>query len=592
MKNRLRVILLCLIVILAVLSFASCENVSDTGVSSVDTCIVSYENTGLSNQSVAKGSSLQKPSDPDKADCVFVGWYTDADFTNEAKFPITVDSDVKIYARFYTCEEAFREARKNTVGADIPGFEYTYTMDVSASYLGFSLSGNTEGSVKYSSVGDVSYYDESVNSGALLYDRSNYKICRGSSLQKISLDENGKMISFSADQVIPGYKYDSSSFAKAIFTYSDNQLGSVSSTGKSGVYKLNSSMSFSSVIALIADNINNPVVEKMLGDLPETSADTALYVTFDGDQIGTYTYEFKVSVSELQFELKYSLNFIDVGVAESITPRSFEKVALSPEDIEDLKNEVDLVVDEFKNRESSGYDFSAKTGVDFGLTTGEINSTFAGTAYRKLENESVYFHNDIEIDSDYKNKDLYKDKGIEDVHVKLTKLSNGEVHLIEKKLLIDATQKVENFTDSEMTSFYLFDILANSGEYSFAQKEVLGDTVIYTFGLTNDGVAILLAWLNGSLDLDPLGKASVDALVYGNFDASSVLLNSGTISVKLRNEALEEISVKAEGDFKTSFAESADFTTTNNAQVKLDMKIEVKADGNSFEPFDSVKDAK
>jgi hypothetical protein len=141
---------------------------------------------------------------------------------------------------------------------------------------------------------------------------------------------------------------------------------------------------------------------------------------------------------------------------------------------------------------------------------------------RKRQNNAVFFHNDIEIDSDYKNKDLYKDKGIEDVRVILTKLSNGEVYVIEKKILNGDEKQLGDFVDSDLTSFYLLDIVAQCGDFSFAEKVSENNKTVYTFGLTNNGTATLLTWLNTSLDLDPLARASVEALVYGQFIDSSM----------------------------------------------------------------------
>jgi hypothetical protein len=226
------------------------------------------------------------------------------------------------------------------------------------------------------------------------------------------------------------------------------------------------------------------------------------------------------------------------------------------------------------------------------MTSGEINATFKGSAYRKRQNNAVFFHNDIEIDSDYKNKDLYKDKGIEDVRVILTKLSNGEVYVIEKKFLNGEEKQLGDFVDSDLTSFYLLDIVAQCGDFSFAEKVSENNKTVYTFGLTNNGTATLLTWLNTSLDLDPLAKASVEALVYGQFIDSSMLINTGTVVVSVIDGELEGIAVKVEGDFITSFEESVDFTNANKAQIKLDISVSVNEDGNTFEPFDSVKGAK
>ena len=514
----------------------------------------------------------------------------DANYSNKAEFPITVDSNTKLYARFLTYQEAFQIARENTIGNNVPGFEYSYNMSISA--FGGTVTGIQTGEAKYSMTGEVNYYDTSTNSGLLLNDGSNYKIRRGTTLQNISVDENGEMKKYSVEQVESTYKYDSSSLAKAVFSYSDDQIESISPTNQKNVYELNTSGGVSSVIALIANNINHPVVEKLLFALPETSADTNLYVSFNGDKLDSYVYVFKISVSELQFDLRYTLQFTDIGTAKNIETKSFGNVAFSSTEIQNINNEVSGVVNAFKSKESSGYDFKVDTGVDFGATTGEINSTFKGSAFRNILNTSVFFHNDIEIDSDYKNSDLYKDNGIDDVHIKLTKLSNGEVHIIEKKLLADSTQKLDNFVDSDITSFYLFDILNHSGNYSFAEKETENNEVVYTFGLTNEGVVTLINWLHDSLDLDPLGRASVDVPIYGDFNTDSVLINTGKITVTVKDGVLEEINVKVEGDFVTSFEDSVDFTEASNAQIKLDMNITVNESGNTFVPFETVNDAK
>ena len=585
--------MLVLVVLAITLSAVSCGNSDNGGNGSNDnTCTVTFADTNLSAQSIAKGALLQRPADPNKADSVFVGWYTDAGFANEANFPITVNENITLYARYYTYQEIFREARKNTVGENVPGFSYTYQMDIKASVAGLALTGNTSGKAMYSTTGEVNFYDASTNSGVLLYDGSHYQIRRGTTLQDVSLDETGKMRSFSVEQVGNDYKYDSSSLAKAIFAYSDDQLKSVSATGQPNVYQLNTTMGASSFISLIANYINHPIVEKLLIELPETSADTKMYVTFNGDQLGTYTYEFKVNVSALQFDLKYTLNFTDVGNAQVIVPKAFENIALSSTEIKAMTDEAAAIVSAFRNKGSSGYDFNLETGVDFGLSSGEINSTFKGSAFRKLQGSTVFFHNDIEIDSDFKNSDLYKQKGIDDVHVKHTKLSTGEVYLIEKNLLRDNTQKVNNFTDSDWTSFYLFDVLSKSGTYSFTQKVASGSNTTYTFGLTNSGAAELLAWLNSGLDLDPLGKASVNASVYGKLNASSVAINSGTVTVVVKNGALYQINVAIEGDAKTAFEQSVDFTAVRDAQIKLDMTITANAAGDNFAPYNTVNAAK
>ena len=245
-----------------------------------------------------------------------------------------------------------------------------------------------------------------------------------------------------------------------------------------------------------------------------------------------------------------------------------------------------------KNKTKSGYDFTVKTGVDFGADTGEINATFKGSACRSKDATGVYFHNDIEIDSDYKNADLYKAAGISDIHVKQTRLANGEVHLIEKKVLTDKTKQVTDFIPSDATSYYLFDVFSNAGTFSFANSSVKDGLTTYSFGLTNAGAAALLAYMNSSLDLDPMDYATKEVKIYGNLDSSSLLVNKGQILVVCAGNELQSIQIVLDADATTSFAGSANFAGPRSAQIKLDYTVTPNVKYDSFTPYQTVKAAK
>ena len=541
---------------------------------------------------IEKGKTLSKPADPSKSGCIFGGWYTDPNFQTEAQFPITVNSDITIYAQFYDYQEAFREARNNTIGNNVPGFEYDYTLNVDVKYNALDLPGRTSGSAQYSQTGEVGFYDSHSNSGVLFYDGSKYQIRRGTTLQKISLDKYDSLNSYSVEEVDANFKYDTSSFAKAVFEYDDEQLKSIAPTNKKDEYKLKTSMNVSTAIAILGNNINNPLVVKVIGELPETSVDTGMYVTFSGGKIASYRYEMNIDVSTIQLSLVYTLTFTSSGTAMTIVPRTFTGIALTPQEVSNETNAAAAVVNAFKGKTQSGYDFVVKTGVDFGVANAEINSTFKGSAYRKVDAASVYFHNDIEIDSDYKNANMYKDAGIEDIHVKETRLANGEVHLIEKKLLTDKTQQVTNFVPSDKTSYFLFDVLSHTGTYTFAEKTTKDGITSYSFGLSIAGLAELLSWMNDSLNLDPFSRASAKALVYGSFVESSVLVNTGKLVINVKSGVLDSIQIVVEGDVTTSFAGSRDFTTASKAQIKLDYTLTPNAAGDSFVPYETVKAAK
>ena len=202
--------------------FVACGDNSDTGNNGdsngeqpkKETVTVEYNGTSMAKATFDKGASLAKPSDPSKNDAIFGGWYLDSSFTTEATFPIVLNSNTTLYAKFYNYQEAFEEAREKTIGKNIEGFEFDYTVTASVTYSALSLSGNTVGSAKYSKTGDVNYYDEAVNSGLLFYDGTKYQIRKNNTLQKISLNENGVLKKIDTEEVSDNYKFDSSSFAK------------------------------------------------------------------------------------------------------------------------------------------------------------------------------------------------------------------------------------------------------------------------------------------------------------------------------------------------------------------------------------------
>ena len=287
------------------------------------TYTVSFSGTNKPTMTVTEGDFIAAPAPPEKAEHIFVGWYLDSAFSRKASFPIEINSDTTVYAKFYTYAEAFTAARENTVGASVAGYEYTYKTDLTVSYSALSLKGTTVGKSVYSTAGNVSFYDKHQNSGALFADGTVYHIRKGNTLQKISVDKKGNIKSNETEQVDASYKFDSSSFAKALFAYSDEQLLSVSPTSNKNEYRLQTTFNASSAISLLGNNLNNPMVEKAITKLPETAVDTGMYVIFDGEKIKSYRYEMKINSAGIQLNLIYELIFDNVGAAQNIIPESF-----------------------------------------------------------------------------------------------------------------------------------------------------------------------------------------------------------------------------------------------------------------------------
>ena len=555
---------------------------------------VHFANTSMSDVQVEAGKTLSKPADPSKANSMFVGWYLDAEFKTEVSFPLTINEDTTIYAQFYSYQDAFKKARNNTIGDDVPGYEYNYTLDISAGYMSATLKGNTTGNAKYNaSSTDVTFYDEHTNSGVLFYDGTKYQIKKGSELHEISLNENSVVTKYNIKNVGADYKYDASSFAKAVFEYDDTKLKEIKPTSVANEYKLKTSFNFSSGLALVGNYVNHPMVEKLIGELPETSVDTGMYVTFSGDKLNTYRYEMTIDVSGITFSLKYNLTFVNVGKAPTISPKVFNNTYVSNTDVATTKAEINGYINAFKALEHSSYDFKAKTAVDYAKKNA-INATVDGFTKRKVDNGTVYYLNDYEVDTDHKNADLYKTAGLGDCHGARAKLSTGEVHDLKKKAVLSGYTDVATVTHDPADDYYLFDILEMVGNVTFIQKitDTSNNKITYAIGAQETGAVNVLKAFNNTLRLNPLGECSVDVKAFGSFSDSSVTVKTFEFEIIVANGALSEINLKMNGKLSASFPGSRDFTTAQDAGYKLTYELKVTNDGASYEPAATVDKVK
>ena len=557
---------------------------------------VKFANTNMADVQIESGKTLERPSDPSKANCLFVGWYKEASFKTEVTFPLLITANTTIYANFYSYQEAFKKARNNTIGDSVAGYEYDYTLKVTAGYMSVGLNGNTVGNAKYiAGSANVSFYDEHVNSGALFYDGSKYQIKKAHELHEVSLDENDKIKKYEVTEVGEDYKYDSSSFAKAIFEYSDDKLKSIKPTAVANEYELDVSFNPSQAIELVGNYVNHPIVEKLIGELPSTSVSTAMYVTFSGDKLNTYRYVMSINVSDVTFDLNYVLTFKNQGKAPTINPKSFEGIYISDSDIAKMKNEVNGYLNAYRALEHSSYDFLVKTGVDYPKKNA-INATIDGYSKRKVSGSDVYFLNDYEVDTDHKNADLYKSKNLGDCHGGRVKLSTGEVHDLKKKLLggYSDVKTVDDYVAGSEDDYYLLDVMGMFSNVTFVQKlaDAEKETITYNLGTTDSGVASILSSFNEALRLNPLGECTVDVKAFGSFDVSSVAVKDFEFQITILNGSLSEISLEANGSFNASFPESRDFTEAKDAAFSLKYSLEVTDDGSSYEPAATVDKVK
>ncbi|MGN1278111.1 MAG: InlB B-repeat-containing protein [Candidatus Onthovivens sp.] len=593
MKKRLLVLAL----IAFMLGACRGNNTSDGGRNGEQQTIkytVHFANTSMEDVQIEAGKTLSKPADPSKANSLFVGWYFDATFNQEVSFPLTINAETTIYAQFYSYQEAFQKARNNTIGDDVPGYEYDYTLQITAGYMGLGLTGNTTGNSKYSSIStDVSFYDSHVNSGALFYDGTKYSIKKGRELHEVSLDENDVVKNYKITEVGDDYKYDSSSFAKAVFEYDDTKLKEIKPTSTANEYELKTGFNASAAIALVGNYINHPMIEKIIGELPETSVDTGMYVTFSGDKLNSYRYTMAIDVSDVQFNLTYNLTFKNVGVAPTITPKAFNNTYVSNSDVANAKNEINGYLNAYKTLEHSSYDFKAKTAVDYAKKNA-INATIDGWTKRKVSGNNVYYLNDYEVDTDHKNADLYKATGLGDCHGGRVKLSTGEVHDLKKKVLGGYSDVATVSNPGNVDDYYLLDILGMISNVSFIQKitDTSKNTITYAVGAETSGAVSVLKIFNDALRLNPLGESTADVKAFGSFSDSSVTVKNFEFRIIIANGTLSEIKLEMNGKLSASFPGSRDFTQVQDAGYKLEYELKVTDNGSDYEPAATVDKVK
>lgn len=553
---------------------------------------IEFLGSSLPNEKVLKGGVLNEPLNVDKEEHLFVGWYLDSQYQKEVEFPMIINNNTKIYGKYISYLNAFQEARANTIGNDIKSYEYDYVINATATALGQKFEGTTKGNSKYNENNSVSFYDTHENSGVLFYDGTVYQIKNNNELQTVYLNKEGSMSAFSSKQVEDSYRCDFNSFAKALFSYEDKDIKGIEKTETEGKYRLITKIGVSDVVALIGNNLNNPIIESLITELPETSIDTNMFVTFNKSQLSTYTYIITIDVSNITFNLEYILTFKNIGASNVIEVKDFGDLYLTKEAIQNKKNSIYNCLKSFIKQKSSGYDFVIKTAVDHGFSSIEINSTFKGSSFRYIDEDKTFFHNDIEIDSDYKNSDLYKSQGIDDIHIKKTKLENEEVYFIEKKMLKDKITLVNDYVDNDYDIYNFYNSYLNFEDITFIQEKTKEDKSIYSIGTSKNDIINVLKWLNVNLDLDPLDNASVDVDIFGDFVEDSVCINDVIFEITVQNDKFLSMRIKCKGSYKTSLVNSRDFEEAKDAVFSFDIRIETNKNSDSFIPYVTVEDAK
>lgn len=106
-KKALKIILIAILFVPVMVFFPACKDKGGKEpTTNNDTYIIHFytgtdESFNIPNQTVMHGDLIRKPETPTKAGYMFVGWYTDVNFTYAWTFEVDiVKSDMTLYAKW------------------------------------------------------------------------------------------------------------------------------------------------------------------------------------------------------------------------------------------------------------------------------------------------------------------------------------------------------------------------------------------------------------------------------------------------------------------------------------------------------------
>ena len=517
-------IILIIVSLFFVLAVFSCGNLStsvtitetttDAIVSNTNTTAIRYSvlynsngGSDIAGITVDEGAVIDAPASIEKANYVFDGWYLDSQLSMAVNWPITIQNNTQLYAKWMDNKEYFLRARDRSVNADY--FQYDFNLNVTTAYGEIGGPGaNIAGNIKYNSQDQNPYYKYEERSGLLIGDGKTYSVLTGTQLAIFKTDTSDKLTEFSVESVSTDFRYESSSFAKALFDFTSEQIDTVI-LRPDGKYNISFSGSASGMISSVLSALNSSIVQAFI-DLPENDTNLTVNVTFEDGYIKTFEYDFSISFSGASLLFHYDLSYANFADDVIIVPPSFQGIAITETAISDILTELYVTFDQYKSQQNSGFDYDIETHIDY-PGSNSIDSHIQGRTMRLIDGTDVYFWNRIEFDSDYKNSDLYSTIGIIDYERYRVSYSNQDVYDIIDGFFSNTYTQISEYNNGTIDSFYFMipSTLLTSENVTFIEKLSSNETTTYTLGLTNLAIINLLGFFDDSIRVDVNGENEI-----------------------------------------------------------------------------------
>lgn len=477
--------------------------------------------------------------------------------------------------------EYFLEAREKTVNG--PGWTYDDRLSITTT-IGLGItevsgpSGTRTGTTRYSTTGEVGFYQNFESSGALLFDGQTHAIRRGTTLETIKQNEDGEVTSYETEQVDEDYKYDTSTYAKAIFEYEDSDIKEVTAVSINR-YEITTGWNASQIISTLLNNLNNPIVEQIIENIPDTQSDVHFYVTFTDDgYIDTFEYDFIVSVEVLgqdqTLEFNYSMDFTGY-TAQDIEVPSFDGVLLTEEQVANAVDGINDAADRYRSLTNSAYTFELNTDIDYGSwwqIGASPSVSVKGSTKRQVTPDDVFFLNDLAVDiSGYEaGEDYDRIRG---------KTSDGKVWDVQERFIVsDIITEVTG--DTALDEFYLLPDEAFLAADSFraGQTETIDGVTTVTLGISDAGVVSFMEFIDDAVRTDATLENEWSIWANEGIEWTVSDLEDSNISISYDNTGIVSLDIEITGNIDTEIDDYSDETS-----FEITLTIETTDEGEGYE---------
>ena len=476
-------------------------------------------------------------------------------------------------------KETVSRARRNTF--ESAAYEYDFSVKAkikfagAVSYSPANYSGTT--TVKTDNP-ETQFLQKRVLSGALVFDSTNYIYNVGTDLIKISADENKDFSVVNHETVSSIYDFDKFNFGHILKTLSDEDVLNAKKSGDKYVLSLHTNFAQDSLLGIL-NYIDSSIILTALNAYTKSQWGVGLSINawttlYSNNYLASFHFDAYVSIKD-KFEIGFELdqNFTKYGDYVSISLPSFAGTVTSESEVNEKINEVRSALNNSKNRSTSYYDYNVKTAVDHGISLSNplglaVNSTTKGYTKRQIVDNTVYFNNRLEVDSDYKNKDQLGDL-VADYDSYRARLTTGEVYnVLDPKVGFNKYTLMEGYNNDTIDNYYMLPSadLLSFDSIKAVKTSTNNNLTTYQFALTTDAVKDVLNFYNKHIRID-YNEVTV-------FDIHDILSGFNGKKALVKYTVNEENLISSiEMDFKGFYVHKP-----TQKQVKFRLEVEIEFD--------------